>query len=325
LTAAAGNKPVLFDTDMGSDDWLAALLLLLSPRVDLKAITVTGAGLARRGFGGRHARGLAALAGRPDVAVAEGGEFPLAGGNAFPAAWRDDADGLCGLTLPPGPAASTLSAVETILALSRAPGPKLTLVATGPLTNVALALLCDPSLAGRLEMVYVMGGAVEVEGNVAAQRPWLADRAAEWNVYVDPRAAAVVLAQAPVTLVPLDATNAAPVTTDFHERLGGRRTTPSAEFVHQVLTQQLKSIRKGEYYFWDALAAAVAIDERLTTITPTSVRVVEEGPEQGRTEPSAAGARVRVCRGARLEAMESVFLDALSPPAVPPPPSEALS
>ena len=86
----------------------------------------------------------------------------------------------------------------------------MTLLATGPLTNVAEALGRDPSLAGRLEMVYAMGGAVSVGGNV--RLPGTGGKA-EWNFFVDPRAARVVLSSGvPVTLVPLDATNRAPVT-----------------------------------------------------------------------------------------------------------------
>jgi inosine-uridine nucleoside N-ribohydrolase len=309
-TSAA--KRVIYDTDMGSDDWLAALLLLSSPVVRLEAITVTGAGLASLGKGVSHALGLAALAGKGDTPVAAGRETPLRGGNAFPEPWRKDTDSLDGLSLPAGGVPSQHSAVQTILAHAREGGGKLTLVATGPLTNVAEALQTDESLAGRLEMVYVMGGAVSTAGNVHATWPEIPNRTAEWNFYVDPRAAALVLSLAPVTLVGLDATNHAPVTLDFYRRLEGCRKSPAADFVFEVLTKRLPSIEEGSYFFWDPLAAAVAVDERFTTIEDTPLRVLEEGPDQGRAEPARAGARVRVCRGADLAAFERFFLDTIN-------------
>jgi pyrimidine-specific ribonucleoside hydrolase len=312
-TSTGEAKRIIYDTDMGSDDWLAALLLLSSPLVSLEAITVTGAGLASLEKGVSHALGLAALAGKRDTPVAAGRETPLRGGNAFPEPWRKDTDSLGGLSLPAGGVPSQRSAVETILACSQQGGGRLTLVATGPLTNVAEALQIDASLARRLEMVYVMGGAVYTEGNVQATWPVIPNRTAEWNFYVDPHAAALVLSLAPVTLVGLDATNHAPVTLDFYRRLEGRRKTPVSDFVFGVLTKRLSSIEDGSYCFWDPLAAAVAVDERFTTIEDAPLRVLEEGPDQGRTERFRAGARVRVCRGADLAAFEHFFLGALEP------------
>ncbi|OWK34622.1 Inosine-uridine preferring nucleoside hydrolase [Fimbriiglobus ruber] len=305
---------MVYDTDMGSDDWLAALLLLCHPAVDLKAITVTGAGLAHAEYGVRHALSLVALAGKRTVEVARGRETPLKGSNAFPSSWREESDNLAGLELPPGTPASTRSAVETILSLSHEPGGKLTVVATGPLTNLAEALRADPTLRDRLAMIYVMGGAVEVAGNVHATCPELPNGTAEWNFYVDPAAAAEVLESgAAVTLVPLDATNAAPVTPDFFDRLRDRRTTPSAEFVFKILQQRHKDIVAGNYYFWDSLAAAVAIDESYSPPTEFSIRVEQTPGNEGQTKVDETGRKLRVCRGANLAAFEQLFLGAIAP------------
>src|SRR4051812_38822137 len=104
---------------MGSDDWMAALVLLRSPHVDLRAITVTGAGLAHIEPGERHARGLAALAQKEGILVAGGRASPLQGNATFPDRWRQEADNLCGLSLPTRPEATTETAVELLLALSR--------------------------------------------------------------------------------------------------------------------------------------------------------------------------------------------------------------
>jgi Inosine-uridine preferring nucleoside hydrolase len=93
-------RPVVIDTDMAADDWMALLYLLRRPDVAVKAITVTGDGEAHCESGTRHARGIVALANRGIIPVACGRTTPLRGNHAFPAQWRADVDSLLGLTLP---------------------------------------------------------------------------------------------------------------------------------------------------------------------------------------------------------------------------------
>jgi pyrimidine-specific ribonucleoside hydrolase len=300
---------------MGSDDWIAALLLLRSPQVKVKGITVTGVGLTRGELGVRNAMALAALAGKAEIPVAGGRTTPLRGTAHFPDDWRDSADRLCGLSLATNDSLpASQSAPELITSLAQIADHSLDIVATGPLTNVAEALTRDSTLASRVRMIYIMGGAVDVPGNVFNKHP--SNKVAEWNIFVDPHAAAVVLASgAPVTLVPLDATNKAPVTREFYLRLAQRHTTPWADFVFRVLTKRLESILNFEYFFWDPLAAAIAIHERYTTgISERSIRIVEtEGPHAGQTEAvSEGGFPVRVCTGAERADFEDFFLDTLN-------------
>jgi inosine-uridine nucleoside N-ribohydrolase len=137
---------------------------------------------------------------------------------------------------------------------------------------------------------------------------------AEWNVYIDPHAAAAVLRSgAPVTLVPLDATNHARVTLDFVHRLGERRSTPAADFAYRVLEGGRDTIAAGEYYFWDPLAAGIALDESLADIEELSLTVVEdEGPLCGQIRIDPAGNPVRVCTRADGPRFESLFLERLT-------------
>ena len=141
-----------------------------------------------------------------------------------------------------------------------------------------------------------------------------ANEVAEWNFYIDPQAAALVFKSgAPLTLVPLDATNHVPLSIEFYNRFEVDRTTSVAEFVFQVLAAQEENVRSGWYYFWDPLAAAVVRDEDLVSFQDLSLEVIEaEGPESGWTKKSAAGSSLRVALTADRERFESLFLDVIN-------------
>ncbi len=160
-----------------------------------------------------------------------------------------------------------------------------------------------------------MGGAFAVPGNLTdAPEMGIDNVAAEWNIYVDPHAAAVVVASgAPVTFVPLDASNHVPLDETFYHRLGEERTTPEAEFVYQVLTRNIGFVRSGEYYFWDPLTAAIAVDESLGTFETQPVSVIEGGgPESGATRVDERGDLVRIATAADGDGFRQVFLDVLN-------------
>jgi inosine-uridine nucleoside N-ribohydrolase len=312
--AAPEAQPFIVDTDMAPDDWLAILYLLGRADVDVRAITVTGAGEAHCAPGVRHALDLVALAGRPDIPVTCGRETPLRGDHVFPTSWRERVDNLLGLSLP-----ESLSdpvdepAVELLIRTVRESPQPVHVLALGPLTNVAEALEAEPSLVDDIQRITIMGGAVHVPGNVGPSSP-VDNDAAEWNVYVDPRAAAIVFRSgAPVTLVPLDATDHVPLTIDFYRRLKRDRKTPAAQFAYRVLTQILDFIRGGAYYFWDPLAAAIATDESLATYEEQPLVVIEEeGPQSGRTMVHQEGSLTRIAVDANRDRFEAIFLDALN-------------
>ena len=167
-------------------------------------------------------------------------------------------------------------------------------------------------------MLYIMGGAVDVPGNVGVSHAGIDNSVADWNIYVDPHAATIVLQSgAPVTLVPLDATNHVPVTTDFIERLKKYRKTPEARFVFEVLskTQHYDFVQSGGYYFWDTLTAALLTDNSLAVFEIRNLTVIEEeGNQSGRTQASESGAPVRVAVDADAERFEQLFLDTLNTP-----------
>lgn len=311
---APGAQPVVVDADMAADDWLAILYLLSRPDIDVKAITVTGTGEAHCPAGVRNALNLVALAGRPEMPVTCGRESPLIGDHSFPIHWRERVDALFGLSIPENPNnPSSESAVDLLVRVIQGCPRKVHLITLGPLTNIAEALQAEPALIDNLQMITITGGAVHAPGNVGPSSD-IDNDAAEWNIYVDPHAAAIVLSSgAPITLVPLDATNYAPVTIDFYRRLEKGRTTSAAEFAYRALSENEDFILSGEYYFWDQLTAAVATDERLATFHELPLTVIEEeGPESGRTLASNEGYPIRVTLTADRSRFETLFLDTLN-------------
>ena len=313
---AAGAQPVLIDTDMAIDDWMAILYLLQLPDVDVRAITVTGAGEAHCRPGVQNALDLVALAGRPEIPVTCGRETPLEGDRVFPQSWRDNVDSLASVSIPSNSNQPVKQdAVELIASTVRDKPGELLILALGPLTNLAEAFLSDSSLAGEIEQLYIMGGAFSVQGNVHVVPELPSDNeAAEWNIYVDPKAAAIVVASgAPITFVPLDASNQVLLDEAFYDRLGRYRTTPEAEFVYRVLTKSIDFVRSGKYFFWDPLTAAIAVDESLGNFETKPVIVItEEGLESGATRIDDSGRPVRIATTAAGERFIGHFLDVLN-------------
>jgi pyrimidine-specific ribonucleoside hydrolase len=123
----------------------------------------------------------------------------------------------------------------------------------------------------------------------------------------------VLQSGAPLTFVPLDATNQAPVTPAFYERLGKDKSTPAAEFVYRLLTRQIDRIQSGLYWFWDPLTAAISTDAGLGTFAERSVSVVEaEGPQSGATRVSDGGSPARVTTAVDRARFEALFLAILN-------------
>lgn len=308
-------RQIVIDTDMAPDDWMAILYLLQRPDVHVEAITVTGTGEAHCEPGIRHALGLIALAGGDDIPVACGRETPLQGDHAFPTGVRDYVDNLFGLTLPESTSTpSGQTAVELLASVIGSSPEKITLLTLGPLTNVAEVLQGTPSLVGDIEMLYIMGGAIDVPGNIRGLVPESDNEVAEWNIYVDPHAASIVFdSGVPITLVPLDATNHVPVTSSFFKCAQKNHSTPEAGFVVELLAANSQSIESGGYYFWDPLAAAIMSDESLATFQTREIRVVEgEGPESGYTKPADGVSSIRVAVSADGSRFEQLFLAVLN-------------
>jgi pyrimidine-specific ribonucleoside hydrolase len=307
-------KPVIFDTDMAHEDMFSALYLLSHPNVDLKAITVTGTGEAHCQPGVANALGLVILSGHAEIPVSCGRELPLAGNHEFPSEWRQGADTAYGVEIPAGGAASELSAPDLIIDILQNSIEPVTIVAVGPLTNIAEVLQKEPGIASNIQEIYIMGGAVNVDGNVGNSGVGIDNQHAEWNIYIDPVAANIVFnSGVSVTLVPLDATRDVPVTRKFYNSLSNYLTTPSANFVQEMLSANLDFVDSGGFQFWDTLTSAIFTDESIASFEEIQLSVVEgEGPESGYTMPDPNGPTIRVAIDAERGKFERIFLTILN-------------
>jgi purine nucleosidase len=218
--------PTILDCDPGHDDMVAILLAAADPRIDLLAIT-TVAGNGTLEHTTHNARAVCSMAGIRDVPLAAGAAGPLVG-TLRTAAHVHGESGLDGAELAGADDVPLAAghAIELMARLMRESAEPVTLVPTGPLTNVALLLRTFPELAGRIREIVLMGGSTGA-GNV--------EPLAEFNIYVDPEAADVVFTSGlPVTMCGLNVTHQALATAEVLDRLRALGT-PLADTVVRLL------------------------------------------------------------------------------------------
>ncbi|MGH3439825.1 MAG: nucleoside hydrolase [Sciscionella sp.] len=272
---------LIIDTDPGVDDAFAIALGALAPDVDLLAVTTVYGNVSLPATTTNALR-LLALCNRHEVPVAAGAARPLVHPQPHLAGYVHGADGLSGQagSLPRSRRRAVETGAVALLArlLAEADEP-VTIAAIGPLTNIALLLAIHPELAGKIERLVVMGGAV-TGGNVTA--------AAEFNIWSDPEAARRVLVEerVPVTLVPMDLTYRCAVDTAWLSRLDG--SGPVGKALHALTPTYLQHYRKA--LGWDGIVLhdAVAVAEALWPglLRTETMRVEVEcafGPSRGAT------------------------------------------
>jgi len=261
-------RRVILDTDPGIDDSLAILLAASSPEVELAAVSVTG-GNCPLAEGVRNALGVLELAGRADVPVSPGCPLPLIR-PPFTAPETHGDTGLGYARLPdPAAAPAREHAVDMIIReILAAPG-EVTLVAVAPLTNVALALRKEPRIAGAVREVIIMGGALRADGNTTSL--------AEFNFFVDPHAAHIVLHSGmPITLLPWDISKDVVVTQADVDRLLAVHS-PVSRFVADA-TRFYIQFHEQCFGFSgcsvnDPIALALAFQPDLATTVPMRVEI----------------------------------------------------
>ena len=295
--------PLIIDSDPGLDDALAIGLAVARPEIDLLAVTTVG-GNADVRHCTTNALRLLHLYGASSVPVAEGSAGALFG-SIVRATEIHGAAGIGRTTLPASPAEPRAEGAVDLIAgiLHRHPEP-VVIAPIGPLTNIALLLRLHPELAPRIAHICLMGGSIG-DGNTTVS--------AEFNVYADPEAAAIVFESGlPITMMGLDVTHQAVLHAPALERFRGIGTASgavAAELVDYALA------REGQWYgtprmsVHDAVAVAHLAVPDLVDVASYHVRVdTDNGPARGRTVCDGLERRVER-QGGTLNAQVGIRID----------------
>jgi pyrimidine-specific ribonucleoside hydrolase len=284
----SGPTPVIVDYSPTVSDVGGLMYLLAHPDVEVIAISLPVTGEAGCDLGFEVTQGILAMFGREEIPVACDPETP-SHARSWPPQFLEGHENLS-LGLPVSTVtASDERASDLIARTAMEAGRPVVIYAVAPLTNVARAFHDHPDLANAVERIVIMGGAVDVPGNVGVPD-------AEWNLWIDVAAAAAVIGSGvPVTLVPLDATNFVPIPRWYQRALSEAKQTDAIVYLDRMV-RLFPAVTSGFFFMWDELAASVAAGETYTTTKEMSVLVVEGGPNDGKTA-SGEGNQVTVAIG----------------------------
>ncbi len=293
---------LIIDHDGAVDDLIALGIVLASDKYCVKAVTICPADSYRDGATESTLKFLAYF-GHHNVPVAGCDEEGL---NPFPSQWRQKSRLLAKIPALAGVDINAnfelkKDACDLIRQLlNSAKDGEYVMLMTGPMTNLYLALQKQPELKTKIKRIYLMGGAVTVKGNVEASNH---NGSAEWNLYNHAVSAQFVFASGiPITLVPLDACNSVPVTTQFLDEI---RNYP---LLSQSWELSRREVVEGGYYFWDPLTAAAMIDPEVIQTSKMKICVSCAEPNEGQTCVSDEGNEIDVAMSANEQRFHSVLL-----------------
>ncbi len=270
--AISGKHRIIIDTDPGVDDALAILLALQSPELSIEAITPV-AGNVPLSLTLPNALRMLELANRTEIPVAAGAEHPLER-QLITAAYAHGNNGLAGVEFPePRTRPLPESAWQLMTRLIRGSPGEISIIAIGPLTNLALAFRADPALPSMIRDITIMGGSLS-GGNITP--------AAEFNAYVDPEAAQIVFhCGRPITMIGLDVTRKVSVTDEVLQKLAAAGN-PLGQAAGRILRAQREQLRRtgldeGVIHAHDALAMASILEPRVVSLTAMHIEVETRG------------------------------------------------
>jgi pyrimidine-specific ribonucleoside hydrolase len=313
-TAAPVEKmAIIFDDDGSPDGTTALMYLLVHPQVDLKAVSISYGEAHPEVYIQHIARKLDSF-GISGIPLGYGQDAPLAGTNEFPEGMRQSANDFWGFpipnaekTYPAQPAAELMVSL-----INQSPAP-VTVFISGPLTNLAQALGLDPGIRDHIKAVYIMGGAVNVPGNISELSAEIDNQAAEWNIYADPQAAQMIFESGmDIYLVPLDATNQ--VMISKQDTRQWRKGNEIADFSAEIYDTLMNSWGAKTIAVWDLMTAAIMLKPDLCTFTPLHLEVITaEGSTSGQTAViSGEEANVNVCLEPEVGLIKQALIDVFS-------------
>lgn len=274
------RKKIIIDTDPGVDDAMAIFVALQSPDVEVIGLT-TIYGNVYTTLATRNALHLLEVAGRTDIPVAEGSHVTITNGTKLRIAdFVHGTDGLGNQNFPPPEGkAIEQNAIEFLVQQANLYPGEVTIVALGPLTNIALAIQRDPAFVKNIGQIAVLGGAFAVNGNV--------NPASEANIFGDPDAADIVFTSgADILAVGINVTHQVVLTDADRNRLA-ESNGKFAKYISKIMdvyfdyhhdAYNIKGV-----YLHDPTTLLVAIDPSLITYTEGAVRVQTTGITRGLT------------------------------------------
>jgi purine nucleosidase len=305
-------KKVMIDCDVGVDDALALILAFHSPELDVKAVTGVNGNVPLDQVFENIQKVLSLIQPQNKPLIAKGADQPLKGRTIYAHSVHGK-DGLGGAKIDckrgeegwqlfPG------RADELITKMARQYPDELTLIATAPLTNLALAIRKDSEGMGKLKEIVIMGGAVRTKGNITSY--------AEFNIFSDPLAAKIVLESGlPIRLVPLDVTHQVSLTPQWMEEKVKPINNSFSKFVieatgYHSTTHRFRNMEL--IHLHDPLAVGVVIDPALVREERLSIDVdTQEGEHYGKTSEVEEGLKVEVCLGVNVGGFLELFLSRL--------------
>jgi len=302
----------MIDCDVGVDDAFALVLAFHSPKLEVKTVTGVNGNVPLNQVFENMQTVLSLIRPQHKPLIAKGADQPLKGKTIY----AHSVHGKSGLgeakieakareqwwRISHGPAN------ELITEMARQYPDELTLIATGPLTNLALALQRDKEGMQKLKEVVIMGGAVRTKGNITPH--------AEFNIFSDPLAAKIVFESGlPITLVPLDVTHQVFFTSRWMEDRIRPLNTSFSKFVMEAtgydgVTQRFPN--KEAVYLHDPLAVGVLINPDLVKKKKLSLRVeTQEGEYYGHISEAKEGSNIEVCLEVNAKNFLELFVSSL--------------
>lgn len=312
------KKKVMIDCDPGVDDALALIFAFHSPELDIRAVTGVSGNVPLDLVFENIKKVLSLIQSSSRPWIAKGSERPLRGNPVYAYSVHGRSGlGDAKITEKEGEKMWHLfsgSAAELILKMAHDFPWEITLIATGPLTNLAIALERDPKGMRKLREIIVMGGAIRTEGNITPH--------AEFNVFVDPLAAKRVFESGlPMTLVPLDVTSKVSLSPQVIEDAILPKNNLYSRFLIEATGYDptTRRFRRGVevFHLHDPLAVGAAIDPTLMRKEKLSIRIeTREGEHYGETReisgPVTGPGGVDVCLEVDAAKFLGLFLSRLA-------------
>jgi inosine-uridine nucleoside N-ribohydrolase len=295
-TGEQGPVPLIVDDDGSPDGTIALLYFLRNPQFDVKAVTVSY-GEAHPDVYAQHVIKLLENLKKGEIPVGAGKDKPLEGSNAFPEPWRKGSNNFWGVRLAETPGSSAIApAAELMIEVIKQSNQPVAIFVSGSHTNLAEALRLDPTIKQNIRDVYIMGGSVNVPGNIESVWPDIKNKVAEWNIWADPVAAQEVFASGlSLHLVPLDSTQQVTWTQDDLP-IWTASGSPESAVASQFLQFMLSTRSEKGVYIWDLVAAVQATNPKVCPEAAIALDVITAaGPEQGRTVVKEGAPNVGVC------------------------------